>query len=76
VRQKNICIFYSKHKKYFIMEQTLQGLSPKAETLIEKENKYGAHYHPLPVVLDRGEGVLFGMWTVRNIMIFCLRILP
>jgi hypothetical protein len=24
------------------MEQTLQGLSPKAETLIEKENKYGA----------------------------------
>jgi hypothetical protein len=25
------------------MEQTLQGLSPKAETLIEKENKYGAH---------------------------------
>jgi hypothetical protein len=57
-------------KKYFIMEQTLQGLSPKAETLIEKENKYGAHnYHPLPVVLDRGEGFLFGMWTVRNIMI-------
>jgi hypothetical protein len=61
-------------KKYFIMEQTLR-LSPK-ETLIEKENKYGAHnYHPLPVVLDRGR-VLFGMWTVRNIMIFCLRILP
>jgi ornithine--oxo-acid transaminase len=55
-------------KKYFIMEQTLQGLSP-AETLIEKENKYGAHnYHPLPVVLDRRR-VLFGMWTVRNIMI-------
>ncbi|MGB9746016.1 MAG: ornithine--oxo-acid transaminase [Bacteroidales bacterium] len=25
---------------------------------IERENKYGAHnYHPLPVVLDRGEGV-------------------
>jgi hypothetical protein len=24
-------------KKYFIMEQTLQGLSPKAETLIEKK---------------------------------------
>jgi ornithine--oxo-acid transaminase len=45
------------------MEQTLQGLSPKAETLIEKENKYGAHnYHPLPVVLDRGEGVF--VWDV------------
>jgi ornithine--oxo-acid transaminase len=43
------------------MEQTLQGLSPKAETLIEKENKYGAHnYHPLPVVLDREKGFCLG----------------
>jgi ornithine--oxo-acid transaminase len=68
VRQKKY-VFCILSKKYFIMEQTLQGLSPKAETLIEKENKYGAHnYHPLPVVLDRGEGVLFGMWTVRNII--------
>ena len=31
--------------------------------LIEKENKYGAHnYHPLPVVLSRGEGVY--VWDV------------
>lgn len=45
------------------MEQTSQVLSPKAESLIEKENKYGAHnYHPLPVVLDRGEGVF--VWDV------------
>ncbi|NLI23275.1 MAG: ornithine--oxo-acid transaminase [Bacteroidales bacterium] len=29
-----------------------------AKDYIERENKYGAHnYHPLPVVLDRGEGV-------------------
>ena len=29
-----------------------------SEQSIELENKYGAHnYHPLPVVLDRGEGV-------------------
>ncbi len=29
-----------------------------SEQLIELENKYGAHnYHPLPVVLSRGEGV-------------------
>lgn len=29
-----------------------------SETSINLENKYGAHnYHPLPVVLDRGEGV-------------------
>nr|WP_315245881.1 ornithine--oxo-acid transaminase [uncultured Flavobacterium sp.] len=45
------------------MEQTKQILSSKSEALIEKENKYGAHnYHPLPVVLDRGEGVY--VWDV------------
>ncbi|CAM3120704.1 ornithine--oxo-acid transaminase [Flavobacterium frigoris] len=45
------------------MEHTHQGLSSKAEALIEKENKYGAHnYHPLPVVLDKGEGVF--VWDV------------
>ena len=45
------------------MEQTKQTLSSKSEALIEKENKYGAHnYHPLPVVLDKGEGVF--VWDV------------
>ena len=40
------------------MEQIHQTLSSKAEEMIAKENKYGAHnYHPLPVVLERGEGV-------------------
>lgn len=32
---------------------------------IEQEERYGAHnYHPLPVVLDRGEGVF--VWDVEN----------
>ncbi|UFH34287.1 ornithine--oxo-acid transaminase [Flavobacterium acetivorans] len=45
------------------MEQTHATLSSKSEVLIEKENKYGAHnYHPLPVVLDKGEGVF--VWDV------------
>jgi len=45
------------------MIPTTQELSLKSETLIEKENQYGAHnYHPLPVVLDRGEGVF--VWDV------------
>ena len=40
------------------MIQAAQELSLKSEALIEKENKYGAHnYHPLPVVLSKGEGV-------------------
>ncbi len=34
-----------------------------AHELMELENKYGAHnYHPLPIVLDRGEGVF--VWDV------------
>ena len=34
-----------------------------ASELMELENKYGAHnYHPLPVVLERGEGVF--VWDV------------
>ncbi|MEZ7504246.1 ornithine--oxo-acid transaminase [Flavobacterium sp. Arc2] len=45
------------------MEQKHQTLSSKAEALIEKENKYGAHnYHPLPVVLEKGDGVF--VWDV------------
>ncbi|REH01660.1 ornithine--oxo-acid transaminase [Flavobacterium aquicola] len=45
------------------MEHTAQMLSSKSEVLIEKENKYGAHnYHPLPVVLEKGEGVF--VWDV------------
>lgn len=35
------------------------------QSFIEKENKYGAHnYHPLPVVLERGEGVF--MWDTEG----------
>lgn len=36
-----------------------------SEDLMELENKHGAHnYHPLPVVLDRGEGVY--VWDVEG----------
>jgi ornithine--oxo-acid transaminase len=41
---------------------TQKNASAKA---IELENKYGAHnYHPLPVVLERGEGVF--VWDVEG----------
>ena len=37
----------------------------KTETYIELEERYGAHnYHPLPVVLERGEGPL--VWDVEG----------
>ena len=45
------------------MTHSENNLSSKSEALIAKENKYGAHnYHPLPVVLERGEGV--HVWDV------------
>ncbi|HTE26925.1 ornithine--oxo-acid transaminase [Flavitalea sp.] len=37
---------------------TKNSISEKAAHFINKEEEYGAHnYHPLPVVLERGEGV-------------------
>ena len=37
----------------------------KSQELIDLEHKYGAHnYHPLPVVLAKGEGVLG--WDVEG----------
>lgn len=39
------------------------NLSAKAQHLIDLEDKHGAHnYHPLPVVLEKGEGVF--VWDV------------
>lgn len=43
------------------MDTTL--LSPNTAYYLELEDKYGAHnYHPLPVVLEKGEGVF--LWDV------------
>lgn len=43
--------------------QSIIGLSDNTQQYIELEEKYGAHnYHPLPVVLNRGEGVF--VWDV------------
>ncbi len=40
-----------------------QALSPNAAYHVELEDKHGAHnYHPIPVVLSRGEGVF--LWDV------------
>lgn len=41
----------------------MQKAMSLSEHLISIEERYGAHnYHPLPVVLDRGEGVY--VWDV------------
>lgn len=37
----------------------------QAQKMMELENRYGAHnYHPIPVVIDRGEGVF--VWDVEG----------
>lgn len=42
---------------------TLQTMTDKTKHYLELEEKYGAHnYHPLPVVLSRGQGVF--LWDV------------
>ena len=51
------------------MESTIETFD-----FIELERHHGAHdYHPIPVVLERGEGVF--LWDVegKNIMISFLR---
>src|SRR5687768_15874815 len=45
--------------------QTTMNLSEKTQYYLQLEEKYGAHnYHPLPVVLERGEGV--HVWDVEG----------
>ena len=41
-----------------MLTEELLEISANAQKAIDKEDKYGAHnYHPLPVVLEKGEGV-------------------
>jgi ornithine--oxo-acid transaminase len=45
--------------------QTIINMSEKPQYYLELEEKHGAHnYHPIPVVLDRGEGVF--VWDVEG----------
>ena len=49
----------------------------RPEDYITREGKFGAHnYHPLPVVLQKGEGVMFGTWKENDILISCPAIPP
>ena len=44
---------------------TLTNMSEKTQYYLNLEDKYGAHnYHPIPVVLERGEGVY--VWDVDD----------
>ena len=43
----------------------MSKISVNTSSAIDVENKYGAHnYHPLPVVLSKGEGI--NVWDVDS----------
>jgi ornithine--oxo-acid transaminase len=45
--------------------QDTTHLAPLTQSFIDREEQYGAHnYHPLPVVINKGEGVF--MWDVEG----------
>src|SRR5258705_1621235 len=47
------------------MQSTINNMLSKTQYYLELEEQYGAHnYHPVPVVLNRGEGVF--VWDVDN----------
>jgi ornithine--oxo-acid transaminase len=55
-------ILYQKNKFMSISQNVLYS---KANELIDKETQFGAHnYHPMPVVLEKGEGVF--VWDVEG----------
>ena len=48
----------------------------RPEDYITREGKFGAHnYHPLPVVLEKGEGVF--VWDVEgNVILISCPVIP
>ena len=45
-------------QRYIYIFESIKKIDMDSKSLMNLEDKYGAHnYHPLPVVLDRGEGV-------------------
>jgi ornithine--oxo-acid transaminase len=50
---------------YILKNWVMVANATKSEYLMELEENYGAHnYHPIPVVLERGEGVF--VWDVEG----------
>ena len=66
---KNYSLYFFIFIKNFIFVENLKKIKimsvKNTQYYIDLENQYGAHnYHPLPVVLDKGEGVF--VWDVEG----------
>lgn len=59
------CLSVGQNRCMALSAADLSGMGPKSARLMKLEDKHGAHnYHPIPVVLDRGEGVY--VWDVEK----------
>jgi len=48
-----------------------QHMSEQSAYYLYLEEKFGAHnYHPIPVVIEKGSGIFYGMLMANDIMIF------
>lgn len=55
----------NRNRKFVTQTLNIMSETKNSEYFIELEEKHGAHnYHPLPVVLDKGEGVF--VWDVEG----------
>jgi len=62
------CLFFIQPKRTYFRSMNNVSLK-KSAYYIELENQYGAHnYHPIPVVIERGEGV--HVWDVEGRMYY------
>lgn len=65
---RNQKAFVKLHGKYYLHNYLIIN-HMNSQDYINKEEKYGAHnYHPLPVVLERGEGPF--VWDVEGVKYF------
>ncbi|CAF1617749.1 unnamed protein product, partial [Didymodactylos carnosus] len=61
--QSSRIIFHRFASQINSSNKSIQSVSPKTRSIIEREERYGAHnYHPLPVVIEKGSGVY--VWDV------------
>ncbi|CAF0999512.1 unnamed protein product [Didymodactylos carnosus] len=61
--QSSRVIFHRFASQISSSNKSIQSVSPKTRSIIEREERYGAHnYHPLPVVIEKGSGVY--VWDV------------
>ena len=60
------------HVSYSLsLRSMLHTIITETQRAIDLDERFGAHnYHPLPVVIEKGQVYMFGILKVRSIMTF------